>query len=103
MKNEKKKKQEKAITLVALVITIILLLILAGISIQVITNTGLFGRANDAKRESEIANIKEQIQLDIYEKQLQPPVGDITEEQLKTILEKYGTTTTVKGLVKIGV
>ena len=85
----KKLKQQKGITLVALVISIIILLILAGISIQAITNQGLFGRANEAKRDSEIANIKEQIQLDIYEKQLQPPLGDITQEQLKAILEKY--------------
>ena len=85
------KNKQKGITLVALVISIILLLILAGISIQAITNQGLFGRANDAKRESEIANIKEQIALDIYEKQLETPVGSITEDQLKTILEKQGT------------
>ena len=36
----KKLKEQKAITLVALVITIVILLILAGISIQAITNTG---------------------------------------------------------------
>ena len=89
MKNSKK--SPRGITLVALVITIIILLILAAISIQALTNQGLFGRANDAKRESEIANIKEQIALDIYEKQLEPPVGSITEDQLKTILEKQGT------------
>ena len=62
MKNLKK---NGGITLVALVITIIILLILAGISIQAITNTGIFAQANNAKRESEIANIKEQIVLDI--------------------------------------
>ena len=84
-------KASKGITLVALVITIIILLILAAISIQAITNTGIFTQANNAKRESEIANIKEQIVLDIYEKQLEPPVGSITEDQLETILGKYGT------------
>ena len=99
----RKLKQTKGITLVALVITIIVLLILAGISIQALTNQGLFGRANDAKRESEIANIKEQIALDIYEKQLEPPLGSITEEQLGTILGKYGTVNkgedgTIKGI-----
>ena len=86
----RKTKEQKGLTLVALVITIIILLIWAGISIQAITNTGLFAQAENAKRESEIANIKEQISLDIYEKQLEPPVGSITDEQLKTILEKYG-------------
>ena len=86
-----KEKLNRGITLVALVITIIILLILAGISIQAITNTGLFVQAENAKRESEIANIKEQIALDIYEKKLEPPLGSITEDQLKTILEKQGT------------
>ncbi len=85
------KKENRGITLVALVITIILLLILAAISIQALTNQGLFGRANEAKRESEIANIKEKIALDIYEKQLEPPLGNITEGELETILGKYGT------------
>lgn len=84
-------KRENGITLVALVITIIILLILAGISIQALTNTGLFAQAEKAKRESEIANIKEQIQLAIYEKQLEPPLGTITDSQLEDILDDYGT------------
>ena len=91
--------KNKGITLVALVITIIVLLILAGISIQAITNQGLFERANEAKRDSEIANIKEQIALDIYEKQLEPPLGSITEEQLETILGKYGTVNKEDGTI----
>ena len=44
---KKKYKNEKGITLVALVITIIVLLILATISIQSLTNTGLFGKAKE--------------------------------------------------------
>ena len=90
-RKNKKILQQRGITLVALVISIIILLILAGISIQAITNQGLFGRANEAKEKSEIANIKEQIALDIYEKQLEPPLGSITEGELETILGKYGT------------
>ena len=46
-----KKTKENAITLVALVITIIVLLILAGVSIQAITNTGLFANAKKAKEK----------------------------------------------------
>ena len=95
----KKQNKQNGITLVALVITIIILLILAGISIQALTNTGLFAQAENAKRESEIANIKEQISLDIYEKQLEPPVGSITEEQLETILGKYGTVNKEDGTI----
>ena len=62
-------KNTKGITLVALVITIIILLILAGISIQVITNTGLFEKAKEARKQNEISNIKEQIKLELYAKQ----------------------------------
>ena len=46
---EKKQKKEKGITLIALIITIIILLILAGISISVVTQTGLFNRAKQAE------------------------------------------------------
>ena len=98
-RKNKKILQQRGITLVALVISIILLLILAGISIQALTNQGIFAQANNAKRESEIANIKEKIALDIYEKQLEPPLGSITEEQLETILGKYGTVNKEDGTI----
>ena len=60
-----KKTKENAITLVALVITIIVLLILAGVSIQAITNTGLFANAKKAKDESMKGQLKEAISLAI--------------------------------------
>ena len=53
------KKKQSGITLVALVITIIILLILAGISIQALTNTGLFARAKEAKTETRGASVQE--------------------------------------------
>ena len=96
-------KNTKGITLVALVITIIILLILAGISIQVITNTGLFEKAKEAKKQNEISSIKEQIQLELYAKQSEK-AGEITEYDLRSIIEKYGTVnyeenkTTIKGI-----
>lgn len=96
-------KSERAITLVALVLTIIVLLILAGISIQALTNQGIFGKAQEAKKQSEIANIKEQIQLEIYQKQLLN-TGDISDQELKSILDNYGDIvyeadgTTIKGI-----
>ena len=55
----------KGITLVALVITIIVLLILAGISIQAITNTGLFANAKKQKEKSMEGQLKEEISLAI--------------------------------------
>ena len=42
-------KNMKGITLVTLVIT--------GISIQIITNTGLFEKAREARKQNEISNI----------------------------------------------
>ena len=60
-----KKKRNNGITLVALVITIIILLILAGISIQAISNTGLFANAKRAKDESIKGQLQEEISLAI--------------------------------------
>ena len=57
--------KERGITLVALVVTIIVLLILAGISIQAITNTGLFANAKLAKEKSIEGQLKEEITLAI--------------------------------------
>ena len=51
----KKTKRQNGITLVALVITIIILLILATISIQSLTNTGLFKKAQEAKEKTQNA------------------------------------------------
>ena len=64
------RKSAKGITLVALVVTIIILLILATISIQALTNTGLFKRAQDAKNTTENAELEQQIRLNEYENAL---------------------------------
>ncbi len=59
-------KKNNGITLIALVITIIVLLILAGVTIATIAgDNGILIRAKDASRETEIASVKEQAQLDI--------------------------------------
>ena len=63
-------RRETGITLIALVITIIILLILAGISIQAITNTGLFENAKLSKEKYENAQLEEQNILADYEKQI---------------------------------
>ena len=57
--------KNKGITLIALIITIIILLILAGISIQALTSTGLFSNAKDAAEQSRMAQYKEEIWLDV--------------------------------------
>ena len=64
--NKKEKKNEIGITLIALVITIIVLLILAGVSIATLTGqNGILTQAQNAAEQTEIANAKEQAQLDI--------------------------------------
>ena len=61
---------KKGITLVALVITIIILLILATISIQSLTNTGLFKNAQKAKDETQNAAENQAKILNEYEDEL---------------------------------
>ncbi len=65
-----KDKFNKGITLVALVITIIILLILATISIQALTNTGLFQKAKEAKEKTEVAEVNQAKMLNEYEDEL---------------------------------
>ena len=60
------KVKESGITLIALVITIVVLLILASVSIATLTGqNGILTQATKAKEESEIASVKEQVELDI--------------------------------------
>ena len=64
----KKKKSlrinQKGITLIALVITIIVLLILAGVTIATLTGeNGVLTRANDAKEQTELAGLIEEVEL----------------------------------------
>ena len=73
-------KTNKGITLVALVITIIILLILAGISIMSLTNTGLFGKAQEAKTKTKMADAKDAIMLTLNEWQMEHATLDTTLE-----------------------
>ena len=71
-----KEKLNSGITLVALVITIIILLILATISIQSLTNTGLFKNAQKAKEETQKAQRNEQEILGQYMDALNKQTSD---------------------------
>ena len=65
------KKNNKGITLIALVITIIVLLILASVSIAMLTgDNGILTRAGDAKIETALGAVKEQIGLYQIEKKM---------------------------------
>ena len=67
----KVKEDQKGITLIALVITIIVLLILASVSIAMLTgDNGILTRASDAKIETALGAVKEQIGLYQIEKKM---------------------------------
>jgi len=93
------RKESRGITLVALVITIIILLILATISIQALTQTGLFESANKAKLENKRGQISETLELKEMLEQSNNPTGTAEEIitatrnnviQNKSELEKIG-------------
>ena len=74
-------KNAKGITLVALVITIIILLILATISIQSLTNTGLFEKAKEAREKTANATENQAKTLNEYEDELNKYVSGTTQTQ----------------------
>lgn len=87
-----RKINQRGITLIALVVTIIVLIILAGISINLLMgDNGIIGKAQKASTEQEKSSLIEKIQLEITDKQIENN-GKISKEQIKDILDEYGTT-----------
>ena len=91
MEQKRMQKNSKGITLIALVITIIVLLILAGVTIATLTGeNGILNQANQAKIKSDIAEVKEQAQLDIAnwtaEKLKNGEDTTLTDEKVKKII-----------------
>ena len=81
---------KSGITLIALVVTIIVLLLLAGISIQMLTgDNGILQRAGQAKESTERSEIIENARLDILSQMTENRGRNITESELKSILNKY--------------
>ncbi len=57
-----------AITLIALIITIIVLLILAGVTLNMVMGeNGIFGKANNAKNKTEVAQYEEELRMCVLE------------------------------------
>ena len=77
---KKQRKNEIGITLVALIVTIIILLILAGISIQGLTQTGLFEKANQSKRTTENSQEEENETLSKYNNKIYEIVNGATRD-----------------------
>lgn len=83
-----KKSKNRGITLVALVVTIILLLILAGVSIQELTQTNLFNQAKNAKNAMKNAQNQENEILSSYKEEINgylPNEGDIRIKLLEKV------------------
>lgn len=89
-------KNEVGITLVALIVTIIILLILAGISIQGLTQTGLFEKANQAKKEIENSQEEENIILESYKNKIDEIVDSSTREN-NSALQQPNSQNTMSG------
>ena len=89
---KQKLKKEKGITLVALVITIIVLLILAGVTLSMVMgDSGIFGKANQAKEQTQLSNAEEIIKLAVLENKVKSVSGDtdaLTNDDLKTEIGK---------------
>lgn len=85
---DKKLLKNKGVTLITLVITIIVLVIIAGVSISALVNNGIIGRANEAKRLSEIATIKEQIQMALLNKSMKQNTNVTVQDLLDELLEE---------------
>ena len=91
-------KKSKGITLIALVITIIVLLILAGVTVGSLKgDNAIITKTKQAKEMSVKGGIIENAKIDILKKQKSKRNSNITEDELKQILLKYGTLSTGAG------
>ena len=87
-------KKREGITLIALVITIIVLLILAGLTISLaLGQNGIFKRALQAKQETRISEVKEEVQKWILNNEINEKLGYkesivSTEDFLKGLKDK---------------
>ena len=78
-----------AITLIALIITIIVLLILAGVTLNMVMGeNGLFGKANNAKNKTEVAQYEEELRMCVLELQTDAATNGTT-FNMETIKNKF--------------
>ena len=86
-------KKENAITLIALIITIIVLLVLAIVSINLVMNGGVIGKAEKGTDSYLEAEIKEKVNLAYHEWKMDHESGgssDLKETVENTLNESYG-------------
>ena len=78
-----------AITLIALIITIIVLLILAGVTLNMVMGeNGIFGKANNAKDKTEVAQYEEELRICVLELQADAAANGTT-FNMDTIKENF--------------
>lgn len=86
------KKNTEGITLIVLVITIVVLMILASVTVSTLTgDNGLISFSKETKTEKIEEQVKKSIQTELLEKKLGNSNGEISNEEIVAILEKYGT------------
>ena len=61
-KNLAFKNGTKGITLIALVITIIIMLILSAVTLMIVTNEGIFEKAEEARFKEELSRLQEELE-----------------------------------------
>jgi len=83
------KRNKSGISLIVLVITIIVMIILAAAIILSLSSSGIIGKANQAKRDTDSANLREAAAIALAEYELEVNVGDLDD-----------TTTTAEDYVK---
>ena len=81
--------QNSAITLIALIITIIVLLILAGVTLNMVMGeNGIFGKANNAKNKTEVAQYEEELRMCVLELQTDAAANGTT-FNMETLKNKF--------------
>jgi len=98
-----------AITLIALIITIIVLLILAGVTLSMVMGeSGLFGKANKAKEQTQISTAKEIIGMQVLENEAYKSTNDSKAKSDEELLQPIEDKLTEEGFkiengkIKIG-
>ena len=87
-----------AITLIALIITIIVLLILTGVTLSMVMGeSGLFGKANKAKEQTQISTAKEIIGMQVLENEAYKSTNDSKAKSDEELLQPVEDKLTEEG------
>lgn len=83
------KNKASGITLIALIITVIIMVILAGVTVNVAINGGLFESAGNAKESTEIVSEKEAVQKAVIFAENASKTGIITIAEMQKAINKF--------------